>query len=94
MMVDIATSLIYQPLSVRRYEKRLKAYVVNYADDLVICCRNRAEEALVKMRIMMSKLKLTVNDTKTLVCKLLEEKLDFLWYTFGRCYSPKTGGPI
>ena len=26
-----------------------------------------------------------------LVCKLPEEKFDFLGYTFGRCYSPKTG---
>ena len=43
------------------------------------------------MRNMMSKLKLTVNDTKTRVCKLPEEKFDFLGYTFGRCYSPKTG---
>jgi RNA-directed DNA polymerase len=32
-----------------------------------------------------------VNDTKTRVCKLPEEKFDFLGYTFGRCYSPKTG---
>ena len=40
---------------------------------------------------MMSKLKLTVNETKTRVCKLPEEKFDFLGYTFGRCYSPKTG---
>ena len=43
------------------------------------------------MRDMMSKLKLTVNETKTRVCKLPEEKFDFLGYTFGRCYSPKTG---
>src|ERR1700683_3749256 len=43
------------------------------------------------MRNMMSKLKLTVNDTKARVCKLPEEKFDFLGYTFGRCYSSKTG---
>jgi group II intron reverse transcriptase/maturase len=73
------------------HERRLEAYVVNYADDLVICCRSQAEEALAKMRNMMSKLKLTVNDTKTRVCKLPEEKFDFLGYTFGRCYSYKTG---
>ena len=41
------------------------------------------------MRNMMSKLKLTVNDTKTRVCKLPEEKFDFLGYTFGQCYSAK-----
>jgi hypothetical protein len=34
------------------HEKRLKAYIVNYADDLVICCRNRAEEASVTMRAL------------------------------------------
>jgi group II intron reverse transcriptase/maturase len=69
------------------YEKRWKAYIVNYADDLVICCRTGAQEALAEMRVMMSKLKLTVNEKKTRVCYLPEEKFDFLGYTFGRCYS-------
>jgi RNA-directed DNA polymerase len=73
------------------HERRLRAYIVNYADDLVICCRDQAADALVTMRSMMTKLKLTVNETKTRVCKLPEEKFDFLGYTFGRCYSPKTG---
>src|ERR1700739_1392988 len=69
----------------------LAAHIVNYADDLVICCRGQAEEALARMRDIMTKLKLTVNETKTRVCKLPEEKFDFLGYTFGWCYSPKTG---
>ena len=73
------------------HEKRLKAYIVNFADDLVICCRGKATEALVTMRDMMTRLKLTVNEEKTRVCKLPEEKFDFLGYTFGRCYSAKTG---
>jgi group II intron reverse transcriptase/maturase len=73
------------------YEQRLGAYIVNYADDLVICCRSQAEEALAAMRIMMTKLRLTVNETKTRVARLPEEKFDFLGYTFGRCYSQKTG---
>ena len=73
------------------HEKRLQAYIVNYADDLVICCRGGAEQALATMRDMMSKLKLTVNETKTRVCSLPEEKFDFLGYTFGRCYSTRTG---
>jgi len=73
------------------HEKRLEAHIVNYADDLVICCRSHAEEALATMRDIMTKLKLTVNETKTRVCTLPEEKFDFLGYTFGRCYSSKTG---
>jgi len=40
---------------------------------------------------MMSKLKLTVNENKTRVCYLPEEKFDFLGYTFGRCYSMRRG---
>ena len=73
------------------HEKRLQARIVNYADDLVICCRGHAEEALARMRDIMTKLKLTVNETKTRVCRLPEEKFDFLGYTFGQCYSLKTG---
>ena len=73
------------------HERRLRAYVVNYADDLVVCCWSSAEEALATMQSIMGKLKLTVNETKTRVCKLPEEKFDFLGYTFGRCYSPQTG---
>ena len=73
------------------HEKRLQAYIVNYADDLVICCRVGAEQALTAMRRMMSKLKLTMNENKTRVCNLPEEKFDFLGYTFGRCYSMRTG---
>jgi RNA-directed DNA polymerase len=73
------------------HEKRFGANVVNYADDLVICCRRNAEDALTAMRDIMSRLKLMVNETKTRVCRMPEEKFEFLGYTFGRCYSPQTG---
>src|SRR5216684_5591416 len=71
------------------HEKRLKAYIVNYADDFVICCRDKAEEALGTMRHMMTKLKLTVNETKTRVCKLPEEKFDFLGYSVLQKHTDK-----
>jgi RNA-directed DNA polymerase len=70
---------------------RLTSLSHSFTLDLVICCRGRAEEALATMRVMMTKLKLTVNETKTRVSKLPEEKFDFLGYSFGRCYSTKTG---
>jgi RNA-directed DNA polymerase len=73
------------------HERRLKARIVNYADDFVICCRGTADEAMAAMQGMMSKLKLTVNETKTRLCRLPEESFDFLGYTIGRCYSPRTG---
>jgi RNA-directed DNA polymerase len=71
------------------HEKRLAAYIVNYADDMVICCRGRAEEALAIMRDIMTTLKLTVNETKTRVCKLPEEKFDFLGYSVLQKHTEK-----
>jgi len=73
------------------HEQRLDAHIVNYADDFVICCRGTADEAMAVMRGMMSKLRLTVNETKTRRCRVPEETFDFLGYTIGRRWSPKTG---
>ena len=73
-------------------EYRLGSRIVTYADDLVILCkRGKAEEALQHMREIMGKLKLTVNEEKTRLCKVPEEEFDFLGFTFGRRYSSTTG---
>ena len=73
-------------------DRRFGSCIVTYADDLVILCRRgKAEEAAQAMRAIMGKLKLTVNEEKTRVCKIPEETFDFLGYTFGRLYSAKTG---
>src|SRR3954452_4243227 len=64
------------------------------ATRLVICCRGTADEAMTTMRTMMSKLRLTVNETKTRLCRVPEETFDFLGYTIGRCYSARTGRPF
>src|ERR1700730_12637303 len=37
------------------------------------------------------KLKRTVNEEKTRICKVPEGEVDFLEYTFGRMYSARTG---
>ncbi|NIY44114.1 MAG: group II intron reverse transcriptase/maturase, partial [Gemmatimonadetes bacterium] len=70
---------------------RFGAEIVNYADDLVICCRHGAEEALTAVRDLMTRLKLTVNEQKTRVCRLPNETFDFLGYTIGRCFKRETG---
>ena len=73
-------------------EQSLGTRLVTYADDLVILCRRgNAEAALHHLRDIMGKLKLTVNEDKTRICKLPEGEFDFLGYTFGRMYSPRTG---
>jgi RNA-directed DNA polymerase len=73
-------------------ERSLGSRIVTYADDLVILCRKgKAEAALHHLREIMGKLKLTVNEGKTRICKVPEGEFDFLGYTFGRMYSAKTG---
>jgi group II intron reverse transcriptase/maturase len=75
-------------------EQRLGAVIVNYADDLVICCKgNNANQALETMRRLMGQLKLTVNEEKTRTCRAPEEEFDFLGYSFGRRYAAKTRRP-
>ncbi len=73
-------------------ERRLGSRIVTYADDLVILCkRGKAEEALQWMRLIMGKLKLTVNEEKTRICRVPAGEFDFLGYTSGKRYSAKTG---
>ena len=48
------------------WSSSLGTRIVTYADDLVILCRKgKAEEALSRLREIMGKLKLTVNEEKT-----------------------------
>ena len=68
------------------------AYIVNYADDFVICCRRgNAQAAMADMRSMMERLGLAVNEAKTGIRRIPEESVEFLGYTIGRCYSRQTG---
>jgi len=60
-----------------------RAHIVNYADDFVILSRGHAEEALAWTKAVMTKLGLTLNETKTSVKNARKESFDFLGYTLG-----------
>lgn len=68
------------------HEAKFQARIVNYADDFVILCRQGADEALAVARGLMSRLKLTVNEAKTRICKATDS-FDFLGYTIGPYWS-------
>jgi RNA-directed DNA polymerase len=66
------------------HQEQLDAYVVNYADDFVICCRpGNAGTAMTRMQALMTRLGLEVNTAKTRIARLPEESFDFLGYTVG-----------
>jgi RNA-directed DNA polymerase len=71
--------------------RKLKAHVIAYADDFVILSRSYAEEAKAWAREVMSRLGLSLNETKTSVRNARKERFAFLGYSFGPHYSPRTG---
>lgn len=75
------------------YARNLDARIVNYADDLVICCRpGNGPAAMTRMRELMALLGLRVNEQKTHLVSVLEGRFNFLGYTIGRFYG-KDGKP-
>jgi len=75
------------------FPRKLRAHVVNYADDFVILCRRTAGEARQRAERILTTMRLTVNQEKTRVCAAWSEPFDFLGYTFGTCYAGRTGKP-
>ena len=77
----------------RKYglDRRYGAVLVTYADDFVVLCRHDAAEVLETTRRWMASIGLALNETKTRVCNARCESFDFLGYTFGPQYSPRTG---
>ena len=75
------------------YQKKYTAFVVNYVDDLVICCKpGKGQAAMAAMKHLMTRLGLTVNETKTRLVKIPEGNITFLGYEIGRLYR-KGGKP-
>ena len=71
--------------------RKLKAHVIAYADDFVILSRGCAEESKAWAADVMSRLGLTLNETKTCLRNACKERFDFLGYSFGPHHSPKNG---
>ena len=71
--------------------EQYRARVINYADDFVILSRDKAAEALEWTRWVMSKLGLTLNETKTGIRTATSESFDFLGYTYGPMWNRRDG---
>jgi RNA-directed DNA polymerase len=73
-------------------DQKYGAVLVNYADDFVVLCRHGAKEVLATTRRWLVSIGLTLNEDKTTLRNARCESFDFLGYTFGPMYSPRTGG--
>lgn len=77
----------------RDHDRRFGSRVVNYADDFVILCRQDAAGALSAARSILTRIGLSLNETKTRVCYAPDEPFDFLGYSFGVQYRFGSGSP-
>ena len=73
-------------------DTKYRAELVVYADDFVVLCGGNAHEVLGIIRRWMSQIGLTLNESKTSIRDARREHFDFLGYTFGPQFSPRTGG--
>ena len=73
-------------------EERFGAVLVTYADDFVVLCKRDAQQALDVTRKWMERIGLKLNEEKTCIRNPYSESFNFLGYTFGKMYSPRTGG--
>jgi hypothetical protein len=71
------------------HEEQLGGIIVNYADDLVICCKRDADKALEVMKGLMVRLKLTVNEKKIKAFIMPKDSFVFLGYEFKEVFSFK-----
>jgi group II intron reverse transcriptase/maturase len=69
----------------------VRTVIINYADDLVICCQANAWFARIKMTEIMEGMGLAVNQEKTKVIEKMmkDDKFVFLGYEFIKRYSRK-----
>jgi RNA-directed DNA polymerase len=71
------------------HERQLQARVVNYADDLVICCRpDKGREAMDVFRSLMTRLGLTVNERKSRLVQVPAERIPEINSILRECAHP------
>lgn len=74
-----------------QYEKRYRARLVRFADDMVICCAHDAERPKVVLRHVLDRLGLTLNETKTHTVNAYAESFDFVGFNFQLRQSRRSG---
>ena len=72
----------------------VKAHLVRYADDLVILMRGGMEATVDRVKQVLGRMELKLNEEKSRVMDAREASFDFLGFTFARKRNAKTGKVI
>lgn len=83
LLANIYINRLLKRFATSEEMERIGARVVNYADDFVVLSKWGAAGALKQIEEWLTKMKLSLNPTKTSVKKAQEEPFVFLGYEFG-----------
>lgn len=72
-----------------RYERKLNAHLIRYADDFVILTPRQPQEVLKTLHTIIEKLNLKLNEEKTQVLDMERDKLTFLGFSFKKAYDTR-----
>ena len=72
-------------------DKKLGARIVRYADDFVVLCKDKVDAPLARIRHILDRLELTLNETKTHIVDAQQESFNFLGFEIRVSKGRKTG---
>lgn len=70
-----------------RYEQKLNAHLIRYADDFVILTKRQPQEVLTTLHMVIKELNLRLNEEKTQILYMERDKLTFLGFSFKKIYD-------
>lgn len=69
-------------------DRKLGARIVRYADDFVVLCKGDVDAPLARVRHVLGRLELTLNEAKTHIVNAWQENFHFLGFKIGVSESP------
>lgn len=64
----------------RQLRRKVRTHIVRYADDFVVLCRGKTDAPMAAIHHIMSRLDLTLNETKTCIVDATQESFNFLGF--------------
>ncbi len=92
LLANIYLHVLDEVWEKRGYGERLgpNVQLVRYADDLVLLTDGDAQWALARLREILGKMELELNEEKSGVVNVAKETFDFLGFTYRRVNNPRT----
>jgi group II intron reverse transcriptase/maturase len=91
LLANLYLHLLDRNWESQKMTERHQALLVRYADDFVVLCRKQTDGPMRMIRRLMGRLDLTLNEEKTRVVNVWEDRIRFLGFEMGIARSGRTG---